>query len=131
MMSRLLLVSNIIVLLCGGGYFPCPARRPSSVGPLFCSAFQQPNKHKPRSHHDDDASVSSTTRSRILVVLHSSHQPTNNDVGWDDGDSRSTRRRETSNKNLWSVQECIEQRDHIQFLDGSWYHKGNRNGRKE
>ena len=36
-----------------------------------------------------------------------------------------------NNKNLWSIEECIEKRDNIKFVDGSWYHKGNRNGRQE
>jgi hypothetical protein len=36
-----------------------------------------------------------------------------------------------SNKNLWSVQDCIEQRDSITFIDATWYHKGSRNGRQE
>ena len=34
-------------------------------------------------------------------------------------------------KNLWSVEECLEKQKAIQFVDGSWYHKGNRNGRLE
>ena len=34
-------------------------------------------------------------------------------------------------ENLWSVEECIEYRDDIKFVDGSWYHKGERNGRQE
>jgi hypothetical protein len=34
-------------------------------------------------------------------------------------------------KNLWSVEECREHRDTIKFVDGSCYHKGDRNGRTE
>ena len=34
-------------------------------------------------------------------------------------------------KNLWSIEECIENRENIKFIDGSWYHKGNRNGRED
>ena len=45
----------------------------------------------------------------------------------------------TKHKNLWSIDECLEaynnnnvsHRNRIHFIDGSWYHKGNRNGRKE
>ena len=33
-------------------------------------------------------------------------------------------------KNLWSIEECLEKRNDIQFVDGSWFHKGERNGRK-
>ena len=38
--------------------------------------------------------------------------------------------RHHDNKNLWSIEECLEKRNDIQFVDGSWYHKGERNGRK-
>ncbi|CAJ1960482.1 unnamed protein product [Cylindrotheca closterium] len=33
--------------------------------------------------------------------------------------------------NLWSIEECLEQIDDIQFIDATWYHKGDRNGRQE
>ena len=34
-------------------------------------------------------------------------------------------------KNLWSIEDCLDQIDNIQFIDASWYHKGERNGRQE
>lgn len=34
-------------------------------------------------------------------------------------------------KNLWTIEECIEQREQLKFIDASWYHKGERNGRQE
>jgi hypothetical protein len=33
--------------------------------------------------------------------------------------------------NLWSLEDCLKTHEKIQFIDGSWYHKGNRNGRQE
>lgn len=33
--------------------------------------------------------------------------------------------------NLRSVEDCLENYDKIRFIDGTWYHKGNRNGRQE
>lgn len=36
-----------------------------------------------------------------------------------------------SSKNLWSIEDCLEQIENIQFIDASWYHKGERNGRQE
>lgn len=36
-----------------------------------------------------------------------------------------------SPKNLISVQGCLEVKDDVVFVDGSWYHKGNRNGRQD
>jgi thiosulfate/3-mercaptopyruvate sulfurtransferase len=37
----------------------------------------------------------------------------------------------TEVRNLWSVQECLDRRDEIQFVEGTWFHKGDRNGRAE
>jgi hypothetical protein len=34
-------------------------------------------------------------------------------------------------RNLWSLEDCLKTHEKIQFIDGSWYHKGNRNGRQE
>jgi hypothetical protein len=34
-------------------------------------------------------------------------------------------------KNLWSLEDCLKTQTNIQFVDGSWYHKGDRNGREE
>lgn len=37
----------------------------------------------------------------------------------------------SSSSNLWSIEECLENRENIKFVDASWYHKGGRNGRQE
>jgi thiosulfate/3-mercaptopyruvate sulfurtransferase len=34
-------------------------------------------------------------------------------------------------KNLISVEECLQAKDDVVFVDGSWYHKGTRNGRQD
>ena len=63
--------------------------------------------------------------------------------GWNTG--RSLRRQAVQqvqyhhpSKNLWSIEECIAAYQHtnqvdgnVVFIDGSWYHKGTRNGRQE
>lgn len=36
-----------------------------------------------------------------------------------------------ASKNVWSIQDCLEQQESIRFLDVSWYHKGGRDGRQE
>eukprot|EP00533_Pseudo-nitzschia_delicatissima_P010630 CAMPEP_0116108088 /NCGR_PEP_ID=MMETSP0327-20121206/16581_1 /TAXON_ID=44447 /ORGANISM="Pseudo-nitzschia delicatissima, Strain B596" /LENGTH=320 /DNA_ID=CAMNT_0003600941 /DNA_START=30 /DNA_END=992 /DNA_ORIENTATION=- len=40
-----------------------------------------------------------------------------------------------SSTNLWSIEECLEewnqQKTNIQFVDATWFHKGERNGRTE
>jgi thiosulfate/3-mercaptopyruvate sulfurtransferase len=41
----------------------------------------------------------------------------------------------SSRKNLWSVQDCLEEyqqnKDNVVFLDATWFHKGSRNGKAE
>jgi thiosulfate/3-mercaptopyruvate sulfurtransferase len=42
---------------------------------------------------------------------------------------------EFTGKNLWSVEECLTEyqsnKDNVQFLDATWFHKGQRNGKAE
>jgi thiosulfate/3-mercaptopyruvate sulfurtransferase len=45
--------------------------------------------------------------------------------------SRQSSRLYSSTKNLVSVSECLQQSDKTKFVDGTWYHKGDRNGRQE
>lgn len=33
--------------------------------------------------------------------------------------------------NLWSIEDCIERQNEIQFVEATWFHKGSRNGRTE
>ena len=33
--------------------------------------------------------------------------------------------------NLWSMEDCLQKRESIKFVDASWYHKGERHGRTE
>jgi hypothetical protein len=47
---------------------------------------------------------------------------------------QSSNNNNNNNKNLWSVEECLAAhrgKENVVFVDGSWYHKGNRDGRQE